>query len=826
MVGEDSGGLLLRDAVSEVSLFVPSVAIEGGNVSLRCSWAKGTETSVAWAKGSSGLISGSSITINGGSLIINPASRSNAGQYSCTVSNPISAQTATASLTVYYGPDTPQVTKTSSDCVGGGDATVGQTVKLTCTSVSLPPALLSWQYNGNLLTASQVDGGTLNLQVFSTNQSGQYICTARNSITTGSSQQQVNLSVVGTCLSVGAVAGIVVACFVVLILIIIGIILLLRQRNVDRRLRDVTAHQKTNLNNRPPVLPAPQNGHTTSRDIDNGDQPDPPPLNLNMHHLPKNQETTVWHTGQENNQAQNRLNNSNLNTGTIPNNGNPSSGAHPYNGHQNSNSYPHNGLHNSHGLFPQSSQQNPNILIQTGNGEPGSQTVLINLNPLPHTELQHSTTQPHTVQVSLNAPQPPPGQPNQNVTMYNGQQNSVVPQRLANGSQQNLPHAGGAQTRGANILNTAPNALNSTLERQDQDPSGLVQTGYSHPTTHNLTGHRTRTNHPSPELRDRRSNDTRSRSPDPTLGFSPHLRQMPWDRLRGTPAYPNPQMDGNSDSSESQPPTLRDRPSRSDPQRGRSSQIPRQRSPVDAPDMQVRAASGAPWRNVQRETANSPSRVDLSVQRQDLQRNVGEHLHAVPPTNVPQQNTRVSRETHVPQNQATQLPPAATDQIRSQTANLPRTLPLTQAALQLHTTHTPNPFSSRNQQTRATLQNPGPGSRPGQPSQPQPHPAAAQMTQAGQRPPTPPPVLQPAEFRTLPREPLKQPRTLQPVHVPRQPHGQRPPDMHRQPRAIHVSPQRHPGNQHMQANARRHGNVVVQRHPPHTSQVHRSRPRL
>lgn len=95
------------------------------------------------------------------------------------------------------GPDTPQVTRTSSGCVGGGDATIGQTVQLTCISVSLPPALLSWQFNGLPLTASQANGGTLNLQVFSTNQSGQYTCIASNSITTQMSQQQISLNVVG-----------------------------------------------------------------------------------------------------------------------------------------------------------------------------------------------------------------------------------------------------------------------------------------------------------------------------------------------------------------------------------------------------------------------------------------------------------------------------------------------------------------------------------------------------------------------------------------------------------------------------------------------------
>lgn len=99
------------------------------------------------------------------------------------------------------GPDTPVVTRTSSDCVGGGDAIVGQTVQLTCTSVSLPPALLSWQFNGVPLTASQANGGTLNLQIFSNNQSGQYTCSARNSVTTQMSQMKISLSVVGEFLA-------------------------------------------------------------------------------------------------------------------------------------------------------------------------------------------------------------------------------------------------------------------------------------------------------------------------------------------------------------------------------------------------------------------------------------------------------------------------------------------------------------------------------------------------------------------------------------------------------------------------------------------------
>lgn len=82
-------------------MFVPSVTIEGGNASLTCSWTSGTNTSVTWGKGSTNLPSDPRFIINAGSLVISPVNRNDAGQYTCTVSNPVSSRTATASLTVY-----------------------------------------------------------------------------------------------------------------------------------------------------------------------------------------------------------------------------------------------------------------------------------------------------------------------------------------------------------------------------------------------------------------------------------------------------------------------------------------------------------------------------------------------------------------------------------------------------------------------------------------------------------------------------------------------------------------------------------------------------
>lgn len=96
------------------------------------------------------------------------------------------------------GPDAPVLTKESpKDCVGDGDVLVGQTVRLTCLSDSLPPALFTWQRDGQTVVSGQPDSGVLSLQTFSTDESGRYVCTARNSITTGTSEQSTVLTIVG-----------------------------------------------------------------------------------------------------------------------------------------------------------------------------------------------------------------------------------------------------------------------------------------------------------------------------------------------------------------------------------------------------------------------------------------------------------------------------------------------------------------------------------------------------------------------------------------------------------------------------------------------------
>uniref|UniRef100_A0AAV2M9N9 Ig-like domain-containing protein n=1 Tax=Knipowitschia caucasica TaxID=637954 RepID=A0AAV2M9N9_KNICA len=177
---------------------MPSVSVEGKNVSLTCSHRTGTGVTFLWTKDGTALASSSRVTITGGSLVINPAQRSDAGDYSCTVSNPVSARAATQTLTVYYGPDTPVLTKdTTKDCVGAGDVRTGKTITLTCTAASLPLAQFSWQREGQVVSSS--GSGLLRLQTTSTNQSGAYTCTAANTVTGLRAEQNTDLVVTGEC---------------------------------------------------------------------------------------------------------------------------------------------------------------------------------------------------------------------------------------------------------------------------------------------------------------------------------------------------------------------------------------------------------------------------------------------------------------------------------------------------------------------------------------------------------------------------------------------------------------------------------------------------
>ncbi|XP_061677338.1 V-set and immunoglobulin domain-containing protein 10-like [Syngnathoides biaculeatus] len=78
--------LRVFDAVSGVTVSVPSAATEGVNITLTCT-SGGTELTFQWGKDGAAVTEDGRITIAGGSLVINPGQRADAGDYTCTVSN-------------------------------------------------------------------------------------------------------------------------------------------------------------------------------------------------------------------------------------------------------------------------------------------------------------------------------------------------------------------------------------------------------------------------------------------------------------------------------------------------------------------------------------------------------------------------------------------------------------------------------------------------------------------------------------------------------------------------------------------------------------------
>lgn len=305
---------------------------------------------------------------------------------------------------------------------------------------------------------------------------------------------------------------------------------------------------------------------------------------------------------------------------TLPQNGLHNSDTHQDNGRthtngllhnaiQNTNSYPHNGIdnpafmhtdaHNANTLS-NTQQQNPNILIQTGTTQGGARppSVHVNLNTLPQTAQQNNNAQMPTIHVNL--------------TSYpaNGQQsqpdNSFPVTNTANN------HTPQAQL---NLINTQQsNPREQSGQSYPRDPGyqhqpGLIPTGYTHYNSNNTSQRNANTQTYQQETHRSRSDRTSGRH-DTTPSST--LRQMSWDLLRGTPAYPTGSIqrrqsspEATSDSTDSSTtnssttdytthPPLREArmPNRSQP-RPQSQTTSRSRAPTrqDAPSVDRRTRS-------------------------------------------------------------------------------------------------------------------------------------------------------------------------------------------------------------------------------------------
>ncbi|XP_057690247.1 uncharacterized protein si:dkeyp-97a10.3 [Corythoichthys intestinalis] len=691
--------LRVFDAVSDVTLALPSVAIEGGNVTLTCT-SDGTELTFQWGKDGGNIVEDGRITIIGGSLVINPGQRGDAGDYSCTVSNPVSSRSVTQSLTVFYGPDTPVLTKDApKDCIGSADVQAGQVLRLTCTSESLPPAVFTWQRDGETVVSTQPDSGSLSVQTSSTDDSGRYTCRAQNAVTGGESERATDVSVENICLDGGEVAGIVIGSFLLLVILVVLIVLLvclILKRRARQRQGGAVMVQKNHTNPRPLPLNPRAN---VSRDLDQG--PDPPVFQSN-----------TQTRRQRPNEVQALQLNSLQQNGTVPDflgeaTHNPSS-------------YPLNGIDNAAFTRTDARQTNPNIVIQTGSAQGGGRPAGVQLSLAQGSQ---QNAQMPTIHVNLNS----------------------FPQQEAMSNAPQLIDTGQSNPRMQSRSATNPEAQ-----------PGLIPTGY----THSRTSQRNARTQTYPEV---------------VRGTSSQ-QQMSWDRLRGTPAYPNETLPrGNtSDTTDyTNHPPLRQNPTQP---RGRN---PFREDTVPAGQGdRTRSQSADIWdsrtlRVPQLEPANHSHRSPLTERErtrpdarvlpgiqpsssQDTSRSSNPFVNQQPafrqsdpfspdtralsdPNHLLQGHVaHQQRPTRAQtQNQVTQIRSASQPRQTAPVSSQRQPTALTQAALKSHTAQAQT-FQNRTQQTQAALLHSGP--------QAQPVSAAV-----GPRPPTPPPVIPLTQFQSLPR---------------------------------------------------------------------------
>ncbi|XP_056330642.1 carcinoembryonic antigen-related cell adhesion molecule 20-like isoform X2 [Danio aesculapii] len=204
--------LQVFETIYHVMLIGPEeTLIEGESSANITSEGSGTITSVQWMKDNSPLSSSNRIIFSSDnrSVSISPVQRSDAGEYQCTYSNPVSSEMAKLTLTINYGPD--GVSIRGPDVVDSGVQ-----VFLSCSANSEPSASFSWTFNGSD-TGVTTDKFTIDKTDFT--DSGEYICTAFNRVTNKREFKTHALIVQeadgrGGGLSAGAIAGIVIGVLV------------------------------------------------------------------------------------------------------------------------------------------------------------------------------------------------------------------------------------------------------------------------------------------------------------------------------------------------------------------------------------------------------------------------------------------------------------------------------------------------------------------------------------------------------------------------------------------------------------------------------------
>ncbi|KAL3980509.1 protein SMG9 [Sarotherodon galilaeus] len=185
-----------------------NLPLEGTTVSLACE-ASGSVFTRNWMKDGSDLNPTDNMILsdNNRVLTFNTVNRKDNGEYVCQISNPINNHSPKYIMIVNYGPENVQIK-------GPNKINIKGTLNLTCSAESTPSARFNWFLNGTKISNTSAEYIKEEVEL---SDSGNYTCQAWNNITertSSSAGHELTVTEKSSGLSAGAIAGIVIACFV------------------------------------------------------------------------------------------------------------------------------------------------------------------------------------------------------------------------------------------------------------------------------------------------------------------------------------------------------------------------------------------------------------------------------------------------------------------------------------------------------------------------------------------------------------------------------------------------------------------------------------
>ncbi|XP_067831362.1 carcinoembryonic antigen-related cell adhesion molecule 5-like [Heptranchias perlo] len=159
-------------------------------VTLTCD-VSGHLRSLVWSQNQYVLNASENMKLSKGNktLTISAVERSDAGNYTCKAKGPIGDKESDLfQLTIYYGPDEPQIFMNPEEAI----LSYGSNVTLTCKVESLPPSEFKWYLNGISLPQNEKQ---LIISNISKENSGNYTCETHNKETNLSKRQTIQVVV-------------------------------------------------------------------------------------------------------------------------------------------------------------------------------------------------------------------------------------------------------------------------------------------------------------------------------------------------------------------------------------------------------------------------------------------------------------------------------------------------------------------------------------------------------------------------------------------------------------------------------------------------------